>query len=70
MMSMMAACVELFAGAGWPSHQHQSVSQFGDLGKLGGQVERFQSGNVRGNNAHHDRIDAALLKNVDAKAGT
>src|ERR1043166_1969111 len=57
------------AGAGWSGHQHQAILELGNVGELLRKAKRFQGGNIGGDNAHHDRIDAALLKDVDTKAG-
>src|SRR5439155_24145776 len=52
---------------GWASNQHNSVSQFGDLGQLQGQLELCKTGNALRHNPHHDRVAAPLPEDVDTK---
>jgi hypothetical protein len=67
-LSTNAASVEGLAASGWPGDQNDSGAQFGGVGKLHGQVQRFEAGNLSGDNSHDDGARAALRENVDAKA--
>src|SRR5258708_3475899 len=56
------------AATGRPGHQHDPGFQFADLTQLGWQVEIFKPRRPRRDDAHDDRMRAALLENVDPKA--
>ena len=49
-------------------HQYDPVFQFGYLAQLWRQVEVLEARRPRRNDAHDDRVRAALLKDVDAEA--
>ena len=57
-----------FADAGRTRDEHDAVAQLRDLREVRGQVQAFERRDFRRDHAHHDRICAALLKDVDAKA--
>ena len=56
------------ATAGRAGNQDNPVFQFSYFPQLLRQVEVFEGRRTRWNHAHHDRVGAALLKNVHAKA--
>ena len=58
------------AGTGRASNEDKAVAKLGDIGQMRGQAEGFECGNVRRNYAHHDRIDATLLKDIDTEASS
>src|SRR5262245_21899951 len=55
------------ARAGRTSYQHQAIAKLGDITQLRRQTERLERRNVSWDNPHDNRIDATLLKYVDAK---
>src|ERR1017187_697766 len=57
-----------FAGTGRSRDQYDSVAQVDDLVQFGGQVERFQVGNLSWDYTHHDGTGTPLHEDVDAKA--
>ena len=58
-----------FAGTRRSRNEHQAVFQLGNICQLGRQSQSRQRRYVGRNNAHHDRIHTALLKNIAAKTG-
>ena len=58
------------ARPGRTGHQHDAVLERGGVGHGGRKVQIGERRNLRRNDPHHDRIGAALAKDVDAKAGS
>src|SRR5688500_3959763 len=56
------------ARAGWSSDEHEAVAEFGDIREVRRKAERFQRRDFGRDDAHHDRVDAALLKDIYAKS--
>ena len=56
------------AAAGRTGHQHDTVLHLDDVAHLRRQIEIREVRRPRRNYAHHDRVCAALLENVHAKA--
>src|ERR1044071_9949605 len=56
------------AGTGWTSNEHKAVAQLGDIGQMRWQAESLERGDVSRNHAHHDGVNAALLKDIHAEA--
>ena len=57
------------ARSGGSRNQDQAIAQVSNLSKLWGKDKWTKRGDVGGDNPHYDGINAALLKNVDAKTG-
>ena len=57
-----------FAAAGGAGDQHQALAAFGDAREGGGQMQRFERGNARGQQADAGRQRAALMMDVGAEA--
>src|SRR5882757_6786964 len=57
-----------FAGAGWASHQNDTVFDVNYFFESGREFQVIEAGNFVGDNAHDDGATATLTENVDAKA--
>ncbi len=66
---MIAACVELLPEPVGPVTSTRPLRNSAISVRCTGNPRRLDRGNVSRDDAHHDRVNAALLKDIDAKTG-